>query len=436
MRGKSSSSLAVAYHQQKTTTLSFLFSLVTRVFFPSILVLWFLLFVFSKAPVPKSLRGNNNIDGGINNNLDVVFGDRSSKKSFVAVVKQTETATTQQQQRHNLPPALEELNHVVIVAGHAVLRINKVGVADKDDSAWYLLGYQTKQGFPGIITSHIKRGIQEATVDPRALLIFSGGQTRRDVGPTSEAASYYYLAQEKKWFSGLLGRVHLEEYARDSYENLLYSICRFREVAGTYPQRVTVIGFDFKLSRFRDLHRKAIGYPSLNFSYIGLRPEHPKFDHTKAAVGEASVIASFEQDLYACSDALSDKKIVRNPFKRTVPYELACPEIRTLLHWCGPQLFDPSGLPWNNAHAPFDGEGGRGGRGGFGDRGAAEAEKATVKKGGRLGGDLGLDLGIGRTGQERGQEQEQKNAHPHQQRVRDDVITVASRDAREGTGSG
>lgn len=32
----------------------------------------------------------------------------------------------------------------------------------------------------------------------------------------------------------------VQEHARDSYENLLFSICRFREVTGHYPQTIVV----------------------------------------------------------------------------------------------------------------------------------------------------------------------------------------------------
>jgi hypothetical protein len=59
----------------------------------------------------------------------------------------------------------------------------------------------------------------------------------------------------------LLERVHSEEYARDSYENVLFSLCRFFEVTGRYPEKVTVIGFQFKEKRFKDLHRKAVRFP-------------------------------------------------------------------------------------------------------------------------------------------------------------------------------
>eukprot|EP01034_Spumella_vulgaris_P025385 gene25384-31842_t len=166
-------------------------------------------------------------------------------------------------------------------------------------------------------------------MDDSSVLIFSGGQTRRDVGPTSEAASYYYLAEEKKWIKSLESRVFLEEYARDSFENLLFSVCRFKEVTGYYPSRISVVGFDFKGNRFQELHRKAIGFPSANFTYVGVRTVHPHFDQSKAVQGE------------------SVARETRNPFRRTVPYELACPEMSELLHWCGPTLFTGIGdLPW------------------------------------------------------------------------------------------
>jgi hypothetical protein len=55
------------------------------------------------------------------------------------------------------------------------------------------------------------------------------------IGPLSEAASYYYFAQEKQWLhERIKSNIYLEEYARDSYENLLFSICRFYEVVGMF----------------------------------------------------------------------------------------------------------------------------------------------------------------------------------------------------------
>lgn len=35
-------------------------------------------------------------------------------------------------------------------------------------------------------------------------------------------------------------RAMTEEHARDSFENILFSVCRFRELTGTYPHNITV----------------------------------------------------------------------------------------------------------------------------------------------------------------------------------------------------
>lgn len=40
-------------------------------------------------------------------------------------------------------------------------------------------------------------------------------------------------------------RALTEEHARDSFENLLFSVCRFRELTGTYPQNITVSPYTF-----------------------------------------------------------------------------------------------------------------------------------------------------------------------------------------------
>ena len=170
------------------------------------------------------------------------------------------------------------------------------------------------------------------------------------LGPLSEAASYYYLSEEKKWFSEAeKQRVFLEEFARDSYENLLFSICRFYEIVGNYPTKITVIGFDFKDHRFTDLHRAAIGYPLGNFSYIGMKPVNKNFLHANAVSGELIAAAQFRKDMYGCTNpTLINKRTLRNPFHRTIPYTLSCSDLKELLLWCGPGTFNTNELPWSD----------------------------------------------------------------------------------------
>jgi hypothetical protein len=241
-----------------------------------------------------------------------------------------------------------QYDHAIIVAGHAVMHVDDIAEAQVRDEAWNLLGYQRGQGFPQIISSHIAAGVAAAMDDSRSVLLFSGGQTRRDAGPTSEAVSYFYLAQQEHLIKDGLN-VALEEYARDSFENVLFSICRFHEVTGNYPNRVTVVGFDFKGRRFQNIIRRAVQFPSDKFSYIGVKPDAPGFDYNKAVEGEAVVYESALNDMYGCGSLdLLKKKLTRDPFHRTIPYELACPDIKDLIKWCGPDTFKGH-LPWQDA---------------------------------------------------------------------------------------
>lgn len=68
-----------------------------------------------------------------------------------------------------------------------------------------------------------------------ALVVFSGGETRADAGARSEAAGYLELAEEHLGNNGwgdVKGRAVSEDHAADSWENLVFSICRFYEIVG------------------------------------------------------------------------------------------------------------------------------------------------------------------------------------------------------------
>ena len=65
-------------------------------------------------------------------------------------------------------------------------------------------------------------------------------------------------------------RATTENYALDSYQNLLFSISRFHEYTGRFPENITIIGYGFKRDRFVDLHRAAIRWPLDRFQYIGI----------------------------------------------------------------------------------------------------------------------------------------------------------------------
>jgi hypothetical protein len=222
------------------------------------------------------------------------------------------------------------------VAGHAVLLRTKNLSAD---SSWSLLDFQ--RGEPPFYIEHVRTAIDLAASDEESLLIFSGGPTRHSAGPRTEAFSYWTTADRYAWFGNpaVARRAVLEEFARDSFENLLFSICRFREIAGKYPEHVTLVSWGFKEQRF-GLHRSAIGYPAAQFSYAG--PNNPR-DLAQALASERNAIEAYTQDPYSSGDRFCKKRDERNPFRRQHGYALSCPELAALLKHRGPE---PYNGPW------------------------------------------------------------------------------------------
>ncbi|KAF3906007.1 hypothetical protein ABW21_db0204637 [Orbilia brochopaga] len=153
---------------------------------------------------------------------------------------------------------------------------------------------------------------------------------------------------------------HIEaEFARDSYENLLFSICRFHEYTSNYPAKITVVGFEFKRERFETVHRHAIRYPLEAFSYIGLDNTDDQDQLARFRKGEKEgALAQFRADPHGCVTAsLVSKKKDRNPFRTRHGYEVTSQELAGLLRWCRrsesvkdgkPQLY-PGALPWSRA---------------------------------------------------------------------------------------
>ena len=70
--------------------------------------------------------------------------------------------------------------------------------------------------------------------------------------------------------SSPLVRATTEDYALDSYQNLLFSVARFREYTGAYPRKITIVGYEFKRKRFEHLHRAAVRWSPTALKYVGL----------------------------------------------------------------------------------------------------------------------------------------------------------------------
>ncbi|KAM6542520.1 hypothetical protein CsatB_006967 [Cannabis sativa] len=251
-------------------------------------------------------------------------------------------------QSYNVEPdkyPFPKLQNLVMVAGHSIYTSNGCGKVDEENS-WFLEPYQKNPGQAATFLSHIEGGVELAAKDENSLLLFSGGETRKDAGPRSEAQSYWAIAESKGWFGkgeNIKSRALTEEHARDSFENLLFSVCRFRELTGTYPQNITVVSYDFKAERFSQLHRSALGFPESRFFFLGT----PATSSARAAAekGEALVRTQFKEDPYGCRGSLLRKKLGRDPFHRTIPYPIGCPEIEGLFRYCGTDPY-PASLPW------------------------------------------------------------------------------------------
>ena len=247
-------------------------------------------------------------------------------------------------------PAKHLRTHLVLVPGHAVYAGSELAHCT-DETRWYLLPFQ--RGEPPCYVEHVWRGVRAAARDEAALLVFSGGQTRAEAGPRSEAYGYWQVARQHRWWGSteVSRRVATEEYARDSLENLLFSICRFRESAGRYPTSITVVGWEFKRARF-EMHRSALGLPRV--LYVGVNdPE----DLEGARAGEQRTRDAFARDPYGVGIRdeydpasrrplqLGEKRIQRDPFNRPLPYTKSCPELAGLLAHRGPEPYGGP-LPW------------------------------------------------------------------------------------------
>lgn len=228
---------------------------------------------------------------------------------------------------------------LVIVAGHSVY-IGKNFENVFDNSNWYLYPYQKDE--PKLYIQHIKVGCEIAKSNKNSFLIFTGGQSRKEAFFRSESQMYWEIANYLGYISeDLKLRVTTEEFSRDSFENLLFPICRFREYLGYYPEHIFMITFKFKERRFH-LHREALRIPESMVTFIG--PNNPE-DVELAIKGEEKAIKLMENNPYGNHGELLEKKNQRNPWKRQHGYSISCPELKEFFAYKGSEIF-PKKFPW------------------------------------------------------------------------------------------
>jgi len=229
-----------------------------------------------------------------------------------------------------------QLQDLVLVAGHAPFKaaVTDVPTDPQSDESWVLQPFQS--GEPPFYLEHIRRGVALTRDNPRSLLIFSGGRTRPEAGAWSKARTYLEIARAHRFwlldtgdpknptFDEVTRRTTTEVFARDSFENLFFAICRFQQVVGSYPRRVTVVGWAFKTERF-GLHRNTLSYPSPRFQYVGV---NDPVDLDSVQEGERTAIRHFRRFPYGVGGALAEKRAGRNPFSQEHDYR-QCPGLQS-----------------------------------------------------------------------------------------------------------
>src|SRR4051812_35143340 len=129
---------------------------------------------------------------------------------------------------------------LLITAGHAIWNRN----------SWY-------GGFPGedaIYAAHVEEGVRMLRSGQYEYLAFSGGKTRpqleKQTGLVSEAEGMNMFAVERGLVSAEDKRIVVEPWARDSMENVFFSLLAYFDKTGRWPERVGIISWSSKGLRF------------------------------------------------------------------------------------------------------------------------------------------------------------------------------------------
>ena len=245
------------------------------------------------------------------------------------------------------PSSVNDVDELIVVPGSAVYAASNF-LSAKDESNWALGAHQLVEGAAKTFLEHMEIGVREAAKRPRALLIFSGGKTSREAGALSEASSYWQVSRAFDWFGASADveyRSFTEEHARDSFENVLFSMCRFFELTRKFPTKITVVGLQVKRERFEKFHLKALGYPMSNFTYIGTKG----MNDSELEEGEVKLRAAYARDPYGCRGELARKRLQRDPFNEGAPYSSQVKILSPLwlhMNTCSQRLYTGS-LPWS-----------------------------------------------------------------------------------------
>lgn len=230
---------------------------------------------------------------------------------------------------------MRNVNTLVAVAGHATFLNSVEHVPDdpSNEAYWYLQGFQ--KGEVPFYLNHMRRGADLVAANQSSIGLMSGGRTRRAGGKWGEGSSYLAVADAQDFWQGpnealvadVRSRFDVEEFARDSLENVLFSVMKYRRVVKSLPQHIIMVGWKQKKERFEH-HARTLGIPDGVFEYEGVPLDAydcnaPFTDVEGFNLGEKIAVAQWNDNPLGDSGQLLAKREERNPFGITPPYSWA-----------------------------------------------------------------------------------------------------------------
>ncbi|KEQ91698.1 hypothetical protein AUEXF2481DRAFT_82958 [Aureobasidium subglaciale EXF-2481] len=210
------------------------------------------------------------------------------------------------------------MGELIVVCCHAICTDS---LNPHEEQSWLLKPFQKSDpttGKPGeheTFLLHIQAGAS-ALRRAGTVLVFSGAKTERDA-PLSEADSYRNVLTQCLGESNVVqqalanGRIVCEDAATDSYQNLLFSLIKYYEVEGKWPQMITVITHSFKEARFLECHADAICWPRKMIRVQGINPPFPLSELRDVQRLERETLDLFRADPHGVYAPLSSKRAAR-----------------------------------------------------------------------------------------------------------------------------
>lgn len=214
-----------------------------------------------------------------------------------------------------------EAKRLVIVPGHAVYVGRKA--EDAIDDKFWIGGFAGEAPY---YKQHVLEGVLIAAcpsyVSRRGsyILVFSGGQTREPAGTLSEGQGLWFLSDQHNWCNStdVKKRAYSEDFARDSFENLAFSVARFAQITDRKPEEIIICGWTFKEDRYR-AHADALGIRQATLEYVGVNnPEGVAL--VDAMKGEKKTLVDFQANPLGDAGILAEKRAKRDPFLRGDAY--------------------------------------------------------------------------------------------------------------------